>query len=132
MITAVLASIALAVWIYLLAARGTFWLCRERDDWTSAELPVWPRVTAVVPARNEADGIAASIGSLLKQDYPGPWTVILVDDDSSDGTAEIARRAAPAAAAGLRQADRFVAGARPGDRILRQAMKPPPSTASPS
>ena len=103
MIAAVLASIALAVWIYLLAARGTFWLCRERDDWTSAELPVWPRVTAVVPARNEADGIAASIGSLLKQDYPGPWTVILVDDDSSDGTAEIARRAAPAAAVGRLQ-----------------------------
>ncbi len=42
----------------------------------------------MVPARNEADCIGASIGSLLAQDYPGPWTVILVDDDSSDGTAE--------------------------------------------
>src|SRR4030095_4726788 len=30
----------------------------------------------------------------LGQDYRGPWTVILVDDDSSDGTAEIARAAA--------------------------------------
>src|SRR5262249_50673247 len=99
----VLASIALAVWIYLFAARGRFWLCNERDDWTPAEFPAWPRVTAVVPARNEADGIAASIGSLLAQDYRGPWTVILVDDDSSDGTADIARRAAPAEVAGRLQ-----------------------------
>jgi len=51
-------------------------------------------VAAVVPARNEADCIGRTIASLLAQDYPGPWTVILVDDDSSDGTAEIAHRGA--------------------------------------
>ena len=38
--------------------------------------------------------IARSIGSLLAQDYPGAFRVVLVDDDSSDGTAEIAREAA--------------------------------------
>jgi hopene-associated glycosyltransferase HpnB len=86
------ASIALAVWLYLLFARGAFWRCTERDDWGSAELPAWPRVAAVVPARNEADCIAESIGSLLAQDYRGGWTVFLVDDDSNDGTADIARR----------------------------------------
>jgi hopene-associated glycosyltransferase HpnB len=88
-----IASLALAVWIYLLTARGGFWHCAERDDWGPARLDPWPRVAAVVPARNEADGISDSIGSLLEQDYPGSWTVILVDDDSSDGTADIARRA---------------------------------------
>ena len=87
------ASIALAVWLYLLLARGAFWRCAERDDWAPASLAAWPRVAAVVPARNEAECIGASIGSLLAQDYPGAWTVILVDDDSDDGTAEIARRA---------------------------------------
>src|SRR5262245_31190010 len=92
------ASIALAVWLYLLLARGAFWRCTERDDWGPAELPEWPRVAAVVPARNEADCIGDSIGSLLAQDYGGEWTVILVDDDSSDGTAEIARRIANAEA----------------------------------
>jgi len=51
-------------------------------------------VAAVVPARNEADCIGRTIASLLAQDYPGPWTVILVDDDSSDGTSEIAYRGA--------------------------------------
>lgn len=90
------ASIALAVWLYLLLARGAFWRCTERDNWGSAELSAWPRVTAVVPARNEADYIGDSIGSLLEQDYRGQWTVILVDDDSNDGTAEIARRVANA------------------------------------
>ena len=89
-----LALIALAVWLYLLLARGAFWRCSERDDWQSTQLPAWPAVAAVVPARNEADCIGASIASLLAQDYRGRWTVILVDDDSSDGTADIARCAA--------------------------------------
>ena len=93
----VVASIALAVWLYLLLARGAFWRCAERDDWAPASLAAWPRVAAVVPARNEAECIGASIGSLLAQDYPGAWTVILVDDDSNDGTADIARRAGNAA-----------------------------------
>ena len=88
------ASIGLVVWLYLLFARGGFWRCNERDDWASAELPTWPSVAAVVPARNEADCIGDSVASLLAQDYRGQWTIILVDDDSSDGTADIARRAA--------------------------------------
>jgi hopene-associated glycosyltransferase HpnB len=92
----VVASIALAVWLYLLLARGAFWRCAERDDWASASLAAWPRVAAVVPARNEAECIGASIGSLLAQDYPGAWTVILFDDDSDDGTADIARGAGKA------------------------------------
>jgi hopene-associated glycosyltransferase HpnB len=92
-VTAV-ASIGLVVWLYLLFARGGFWRCNERDDWASAELPTWPSVAAVVPARNEADCIGDSVASLLAQDYRGQWTIILVDDDSSDGTADIARRAA--------------------------------------
>ncbi len=95
-VIASLGSLALAVWIYLLTARGGFWHCAERDDWEAARLDPWPRVAAVVPARNEADCISDSIGSLLEQDYPGSWTVILVDDDSSDGTTDFARRAAMA------------------------------------
>jgi hopene-associated glycosyltransferase HpnB len=89
------AAIALAVWLYLVFARGAFWRCSERDDGIQARPPaVWPRLAAVVPARNEADHIADSIRSLLGQDYRGAWTVILVDDDSDDGTAATARRTA--------------------------------------
>jgi hopene-associated glycosyltransferase HpnB len=91
MISDVIAAVALAIWTYLLCARGGFWLCRERDDTVPAAPPRWPRVAAVVPARNEADCIADSIGSLARQDYPGAFSVVLVDDDSGDGTAAVAR-----------------------------------------
>ena len=97
MIAEFVASIALVIWLYLIFARGAFWLNTERDDDVSAPPRSWPRVAAVVPARNEAETIGATIGSLMRQDYPGGWTIILVDDDSSDGTAEVARRAASAA-----------------------------------
>jgi hopene-associated glycosyltransferase HpnB len=93
MISLSLAGIALAIWLYLVFAHGGFWLCRERDDGVPPRPAAWPGVLAVVPARNEADGIAASIGSLLAQDYPA-LSIVLVDDDSSDGTADAARRAA--------------------------------------
>ena len=45
----------------------------------------------MVPARNEADVIARSIGSLLAQDYPGDFRIVLVDDQSDDGTGDVAR-----------------------------------------
>jgi hopene-associated glycosyltransferase HpnB len=88
----------LAGWVYLLYARGSFWRCAQRDDWHKTELNAWPAIAVIVPARDEAPQIAASIGSLLNQDYRGEWTVILVDDESSDGTAEIATRIEAAAA----------------------------------
>jgi hopene-associated glycosyltransferase HpnB len=91
-----LAAAALAVWLYLIAGRGGFWLATERDG--SGPAPsAWPAVTAVIPARDEAQGVGETVGSLLAQDYPGPFSIILVDDQSSDGTAQVARRAAAAA-----------------------------------
>src|SRR2546423_7660374 len=93
----VIAALAVAVWLYLAFARGGFWLASEREEGGPTCLPVWPTVTAVIPARNEADAIGECIGSLLAQDYPGDWSVILVDDDSSDGTTSSARQAAAAA-----------------------------------
>ncbi len=88
---AIAACLPLAIWAYLIAFRGGFWLAGERDDrGQPADPPTWPAVTAVVPARDEADVIARSIASLLAQDYPGPFRVVLVDDNSRDGTARIA------------------------------------------
>jgi len=96
MIALLLAAAALAIWLYLVFARGFFWLARERDDAAVAPLPAaLPSVAIVVPARNEADNIAQSVTSLLGQDYPA-LSLIVVDDDSSDGTADVARRAAAA------------------------------------
>lgn len=88
----ILGVLPLLIWVGLIGAHGGFWLCGERDDRKAPPEPSqWPSVTAVVPARDEADVIARSIGSLLAQDYPGAFRVILVDDNSSDGTAEAAR-----------------------------------------
>ena len=88
-----LGALALATWLYLIAARGGFWLARERDDRDAVPRPArWPSVVAVVPARNEADVIAQSLKSLLRQDYPGRFRMVLVDDGSDDGTAVVASR----------------------------------------
>ena len=153
-----IAGASLAIWIYLIAARGGFWRASERDDqlhmassWLRLPPPErgrlalgldprvdrpgsspgqapregggrdphpipplfkgreeiaarsepnattprsWPAVAAVIPARDEADVIAESLGSLLRQDYPGEFTVVLVDDQSRDATAEVARACA--------------------------------------
>ena len=90
-----LAALALATWVYLVAGRAGFWLVRERTEAIAAPEPAaWPSVVAVIPARDEADMLPATLPSLLRQDYPGSLRILLVDDHSSDGTAEAARAAA--------------------------------------
>jgi hopene-associated glycosyltransferase HpnB len=90
----VIALLSLGAWIYLLGFRGGFWRAHRRDDLNESVEPLaWPDVVAVVPARNEADVIAQAMGSLRRQDYPGPFRIIVVDDDSDDGTADAARAA---------------------------------------
>lgn len=98
-----LASLALAIWLYLSFWRGGFWLAREREDRDDPSLPAgaWPSVVAVIPARNEAAMLERCLGSLLRQDYPGPFAIVLVDDESSDGTAAAARALAAGAARAL-------------------------------
>jgi hopene-associated glycosyltransferase HpnB len=96
----IIAALACAAWAFVLVARGGFWRAAERDDDASvpSSLPLaWPRVIAVVPARNEAEVIAASVTSLLQQDYPGAFEVVVVDDHSTDGTAALAHAAAATA-----------------------------------
>jgi len=94
MVFEVTAFLALAVWSYLAVGRGGFWRCAERDDANPRPPPTWPALAVVIPARDEADVIDRCLNSLLSQDYPGPWSIILVDDNSGDGTASIARRVA--------------------------------------
>ena len=96
----IIAAATLAIWVYLLLARGWFWRARERDDANPPALPaIWPSVVAVIPARDEEENIREAVGSLLCQDYPGSFSIVLIDDDSRDGTAQAAREAAQAAQA---------------------------------
>jgi hopene-associated glycosyltransferase HpnB len=79
-------------WMILLAARGGFWRMRP------AALPSGApprRVAAIVPARNEAAGVERAVASLAGQQFAGDFRIFLVDDASTDGTADLARHAAP-------------------------------------
>ena len=95
----VLALSTCAVWLYLLLARGGFWRADERDDASrerAEDILKWPTVVAVMAARDEADVIGESVGSLLRQNYPAAFAIIVVDDHSSDATAACAVSAAAA------------------------------------
>src|ERR1700741_3580595 len=94
----VVVGISVVIWIYLILVRGNFWRGSVRDGGSPPEPARWPTVAVVIPARDEAQVIAASVTSLLRQNYYGRMTIIVVDDDSSDGTAAAARVAAKGAA----------------------------------
>jgi hopene-associated glycosyltransferase HpnB len=91
-----LAATCFLIWIVLTFFRGAFWQLSAFDDDATlpAALPAWPRVVAIVPARNEADTIVRIVESLLQQDYPGEFHLIVVDDHSEDRTAALAEAAA--------------------------------------
>ncbi|MEV6114008.1 glycosyltransferase [Streptomyces sp. NPDC052109] len=81
--------VSLAAWSWLLLCQGFFWRTDVRLP-PRREPDAWPSVCVVVPARDEAAVLPASLPSLLAQDYPGRAEVFLVDDGSTDGTGELA------------------------------------------
>jgi hopene-associated glycosyltransferase HpnB len=87
-----ISALALIIWLYLLAGRGGYW--RFGIPEPVREVGSLPSVVAVVPARNEAAVVGQAVASLLNQEYPAPLHVVLVDDHSEDGTADVARAAA--------------------------------------
>ncbi|MEM5838713.1 glycosyltransferase, partial [Pediococcus acidilactici] len=89
-----LTVLSLAIWVGLLIWRGQFWQADQRLDVQLKEESVWPSVSVVIPARNEASLLPVTLRSLLMQDYPGSISVILVDDHSTDGTANVAQSVA--------------------------------------
>ncbi|MCU0535148.1 MAG: glycosyltransferase [Hydrococcus sp. Prado102] len=89
-----IAIISLLIWIYLLFFRGQFWQANQRLEPLNFKLELSPSICAVIPARDEADLLPITLRSLLNQDYTGNFSIILVDDRSTDGTAEIARKVA--------------------------------------
>ena len=89
----ILAFCAFAAWVYLALLRGGFWRADQRLE--AAPTPeTWSSVAAVIPARNEAASVGAVVAAHLAADYQGDYRVVLVDDNSDDGTAETARGAA--------------------------------------
>jgi hopene-associated glycosyltransferase HpnB len=89
----VLGAVSLAAWLALLVLPGRPWDLRPRaeDGPVPPDPPLWPSVCVLVPARDEAGLLPETLPKLLAQDYPGPFRVVVVDDRSRDGTAEVAR-----------------------------------------
>ncbi len=85
-----IAAASLAAWLWLAFVRGFFWRTDQRLPATSDPTD-WPSLAIVVPARDEAAVLPETLPTLLAQRYPGPAQVILVDDNSTDGTGEVAR-----------------------------------------
>jgi hopene-associated glycosyltransferase HpnB len=86
------ATLTAVTWSYLALARGSFWRTKSAKSDTIEKVEFSGGVVAVVPARNEAELIGPVVTSLLNQCVAMP--VVLVDDESTDGTADVARRAA--------------------------------------
>jgi len=88
------ATLSLLIWVYLLVAHGRFWQIRRYflPAAVPGDDPV--RVAVVVPARDEAAVVGRAVASLLNQTGGHSIHVFVVDDASSDGTADVAREAA--------------------------------------
>ncbi len=103
-------AISVVAWVYLLLARGAFWRAAGKcSTWNNCGKPAagheneknpqpafqkWERTAVIIPARNEAATVGRAVTSLLRQDYGGELHIIVVDDESDDGTADAARTAA--------------------------------------
>lgn len=84
----ILSILVLLAWFYLWLFHGRFWEARIPEP--APEPTNWPSVVAVVPARDEAETIQKVVRSILGQDYPGRLSLIVVDDNSNDDTAQLA------------------------------------------
>jgi glycosyltransferase involved in cell wall biosynthesis len=60
----------------------------ESPDDGSMNLPL---VSVVIPARNADTTIASQLEALSRQNYSGPWEVVVVNNGSTDDTARIVR-----------------------------------------
>lgn len=96
MVAEAVTGLSLVVWVYLAFGHGRFWrpptLPEVAGPAGDGSLGSWPSVVAIVPARDEADVLPGTLPTLVGQDYPGSFHVVLVDDDSGDGTGDLAAR----------------------------------------
>ena len=99
-ISLAVSAISAAAWVYLVFGRGFFWQTGIRLIAAAADrAPInngggdraWPKVAAIIPARNEADTLPHTLATVLAQQYPGELLVYLVDDQSDDATAAVVR-----------------------------------------
>jgi len=89
-------TLCLVAWLYLLLLHGRFWLVSQLQAVPAPASPTSGTIVAIIPARNEAANIARAVASLLAQSCADGLQIYVVDDNSTDGTAQAARAAASA------------------------------------
>ncbi|MEQ8193637.1 MAG: glycosyltransferase, partial [Rhodospirillales bacterium] len=94
------AAVSAAAWLFLILFRGSFWKADQRLPSVPEDRATPPDVVVVIPARNEEGSIGKTVASLLRQDYPGGFHIVVVNDNSTDATARDARDAAQTIAGG--------------------------------
>jgi hopene-associated glycosyltransferase HpnB len=85
--------LSLLIWVYLVFARGGFW--RIYPAAPAPDVNISPvQIAVIIPARDEADVVDHAVRSLLQQTGGHQIHIFLIDDASTDGTAQAARSAA--------------------------------------
>ena len=77
--------------VLLLVILSNIWITRRIRHHSPPD--VFPMVSILIPVRNEERSIAGCVQSLLAQDYPS-FEVVVLDDQSSDGTRAILEKMA--------------------------------------
>ena len=96
-----IAIVPCLIWLFLLFLWGGFWRSDQRLK--APSMPThWPDVTILIPARNEAETISQVVHSHMASSYPGRTRLIVIDDNSTDKTGEIARQAGASVVKGTR------------------------------
>lgn len=109
-----LAWLPVLIWLYLAFARGGFWRVGRLLSTDASPTDAVARVVAVIPARNEAAVVGLAVQSLLAQQFAGELHIVVVDDASTDGTADVVRAAAARAGAVTRVTVISGSGPEPG------------------
>lgn len=94
MLIVIAGFLALFTWFYLVFFRGGFWQVKKLIPSNSTAADIQQKIAVIIPARNEAAVVSESVASLLQQSCADALHIFLVDDGSTDNTAEVARRAA--------------------------------------
>ena len=82
--------LSLSIWLFLIFFWGKFWLADRYLESSTLQANNFPSVCIVIPARNEVNSLSISLPSILEQNYQGKISVILVDDNSTDKTSDLA------------------------------------------
>ncbi len=88
----VFGALALLIWVGIALHPARPWDFRPvgEDRVLPLEPAQWPSVQVLIPARNEAPLLRETLPSVLNQDYPGPFSISVIDDRSHDQTATVA------------------------------------------